>query len=458
MTGAATSRGAPPARRWAVPYRPLRPASLLAQLAVLAAAEVVLFASYAGHDSRFHWAAHFLVGLIAAAAWLSAYLLIAGRPSPGQILAVLWFHLVAMAPDLLYLAGVAHYHWMDVFLGHVAVHYIPGGDTTWLVLAVGALAAYAWLLFRWLGARHSEAERGMAPGIGIGGDAVIRAQRDPREHDLAHWHSPADRPLPGAATRSEPAPLLLLHGLGGTASTWAAVAQRLAAAGVPTLRVDLLGHGDSGDIGTRFTLAHQVQALTRLLDDHDLARIRIAAHSWGCAVAAAFAQRYPERVEQLLLVAPPAFDNPEVARARLGSGSWLARRTLAGAPVADLVCGLMCLSRGLLGRIAGRVRPDLDEAIARGGVEHTYPAYRDGLDALVVANPLPAALRTPRHPTAVLLGADDELVRGQDIHAIGPDEGVTVTTVPGGHDLPFGDPATVTRFLLLPPRSEECAP
>lgn len=155
MSGATSTTGGARRRR-PNPYRPLRARRLTAQLIVLTVAEVLLFASYADHDARFHWAAHFLVGVIAAAAWLSAYLLIASRPAPGQVLTALWFHLAAAAPDLLFRLGVPHYHWMDLFLGHVAVHYIPGGDVTWLVLAVIALTGYAIQLSRWLTARHRQ--------------------------------------------------------------------------------------------------------------------------------------------------------------------------------------------------------------------------------------------------------------------------------------------------------------
>lgn len=83
-------------------------------------------------------------------------------PSPGQLSAassavtvvsllptVLGFHLVAMAPDLAFRAGVPHYRWMDVFLGHISSHYVPGGDRTWLALACVAVLAYTAQLVVW---------------------------------------------------------------------------------------------------------------------------------------------------------------------------------------------------------------------------------------------------------------------------------------------------------------------
>ena len=140
-------------------YRPLRPVSLAVQLLVLLLAEVALFASYRAHEAKFHWATHFLVGLTAAALFLLVRLLVTGRPGPLPLLTVLAFHLYAMAPDLLFRGGVPHAGWMDVFLGHLLVHHMPGGDRTWLAVAVGCSGGYVTALTLWLRAQWSEVQR-----------------------------------------------------------------------------------------------------------------------------------------------------------------------------------------------------------------------------------------------------------------------------------------------------------
>jgi len=71
-----------------------------------------------------------------------------------------------MAPDLLFRGGVPHYRWMDVFLGHVAAHYLPGGDPAWLLIALACTAGYVTALTLWLRARHAEAQAGLPPGVG----------------------------------------------------------------------------------------------------------------------------------------------------------------------------------------------------------------------------------------------------------------------------------------------------
>ena len=139
------------ARDVEVGFAALRPRTLLWQLVALVVAEVWLYRSYAAHVAEFHWATHFLVGLTVAGLWSAAFLLLTGRPSRWQLLAILAFHLWAMWPDLAFRAGVPHAHWMDwVALGHVSSHYVPGGDATWLVVALVVAGAYAVLLRRWL--------------------------------------------------------------------------------------------------------------------------------------------------------------------------------------------------------------------------------------------------------------------------------------------------------------------
>lgn len=105
-------------------------------------AEAGLYLSYRDKDARFHWFTHFLLGagvalvVMAIAAWRT------GRPVRFPLLWLVVGHLVAMFPDFLFQLGVAHERWMDVFLLHVSSHFVPGGNWTWLVAFLVALAAY----------------------------------------------------------------------------------------------------------------------------------------------------------------------------------------------------------------------------------------------------------------------------------------------------------------------------
>ncbi|MEO5678278.1 MAG: hypothetical protein ABIS47_01275 [Acidimicrobiales bacterium] len=104
--------------------------------------EVGLYASYRGHDARFHWFTHFFVGAATALAAMSVVVVVGRRPVARPLVWPLAAHLFVMTPDLLFTAGYAHRRWMDLFLGHIAVHFAPGRNWTWLTVFLLALAGY----------------------------------------------------------------------------------------------------------------------------------------------------------------------------------------------------------------------------------------------------------------------------------------------------------------------------
>jgi len=104
--------------------------------------EIGLFASYRGHDARFHWFTHFLVGSSAALLVMTAVTLRTRRAVPAPLVWALVGHLVAMIPDFAFAAGVAHQLWMDIFAGHISSHSIPGRNLTWYVVFLVCLGAY----------------------------------------------------------------------------------------------------------------------------------------------------------------------------------------------------------------------------------------------------------------------------------------------------------------------------
>ena len=53
-----------------------------------------------------------------------------------------------MFPDFLFTAGMAHERWIDVFLGHISTHFVPGRNLTWFVVFLLALGAYLVVLAR----------------------------------------------------------------------------------------------------------------------------------------------------------------------------------------------------------------------------------------------------------------------------------------------------------------------
>lgn len=427
---------------WARAYRPLRRRGLIVQLLLLVLAEYGLFASYRAQDADFHWATHFLVGLTAAAVLHLAWLVVTAAPGRGVLISVLGAHLFAMFPDVLFRLGVPHAGWMNVFLGHIWVHHLPGGDVSWLVIALLACGAYSTCLALWIRARTQEARQGLAPGVGIGGIGLIAAQGSPDRVPLAHVRYGPEGP----------ADIVLLHGLGASHLIWEPAGAQLGRDGDRALAPDLLGFGASRRIGTRFELADHVAALLHLLDITETRGAVVAGHSFGCAVAVAFAAAHPACVTRLVLVAPPAFRDPAMARARLAQEGWMARQVINGSPAARPACSLMCLLRPTGMRIAARVALRIPAEVVRDGVRHSWPAYRDAVATMLDANPIVHALEHPSHPTTVVLADIDRRTPTRDVldH---PHDAVQVIVLPGDHLFVYEDGEAIADAIAATDRS-----
>ncbi len=377
---------------------------LIMELAVFALAEALLFRNYGGSEARSHWATHLFIALTTWALANLLWLVLKGAPARLPLLTLLGWHLFAAFPDLLLEAGgVAPAVWMNVFLGHVWSHSVPAATYLWP--AIGASVVYALVLAAWLWARRVEVQAGMAPGIGLGGSHLVRPQRAPDRTELGHHrYGPLGSPE-----------VVLLHGLGASYAIWEPVAERLAQRRISVLVPDLLGFGRSRGIGTTFSLDDHVAAVARLLDASSATAPVMVGHSFGCAVAARFVDARPDRVAALVLVSPPAFRDGDVARARLEERGWLARQVLRGTPAASVMCNTMCLARGAAARVMPRFARNVPDAVARQLVEHTWPAYRDAMNALLHENPVPAAIDHPRRPTTVILGDGDRETPAEDV-------------------------------------------
>ncbi|MDQ3601282.1 MAG: hypothetical protein M3408_08550 [Actinomycetota bacterium] len=110
--------------------------------------EVGLYLSYCGHDARFHYLTHFFVGAATALMVMSIVAVGRRRPVPYPLVWLGAAHLVAMFPDFLFTAGTAHYWWMDLFLGHISTHFVPGRNLTWYLVFLAALGLYLLVLSR----------------------------------------------------------------------------------------------------------------------------------------------------------------------------------------------------------------------------------------------------------------------------------------------------------------------
>lgn len=196
-------------------------------------------------------------------------------------------------------------------------------------------------------------------------------------------------------------PLVLLHGIGSNALSFAAMMQALPA-GFPVIAWDAPGYGGSRPFDIDWPSPdHYAGAVAGLLDRLGWPRINLLGHSLGALVAGRFAVRYPERLAHLVLSSPA-----------LGYGS------APGAPLAAPAASRLdaMISEGAL-KFAATRGPRLVFDRSKAGLvaevtstmsEVKLPGYAHASRLLSSGDLLADAAKIAT-PTLVVVGAQDEV-------------------------------------------------
>jgi pimeloyl-ACP methyl ester carboxylesterase len=165
-------------------------------------------------------------------------------------------------------------------------------------------------------------------------------------HRITHLHGRdlAYRDLPGTGV-----PVLLIHGVGSSMATWGDVPERINAAGLRVVVVDLPGHGESSRERGDYSLGSTASTMRDLLDELAIPVVHLVGHSLGGGIAMQFTYQFPERVASVVLESSGGLGAETFAGLRAATipGSELAirwainRRTLAVA--ARVGRGLACV-------------------------------------------------------------------------------------------------------------------
>jgi (E)-2-((N-methylformamido)methylene)succinate hydrolase len=125
-------------------------------------------------------------------------------------------------------------------------------------------------------------------------------------------------------------PLLLLHGLGGSAANWVELLPALVAR-CRVVALDLPGHAGSAPLPRGAGVTDFAAVAAELLEAEDAAGGVVAGHSFGGLIALRLAHLRPELVRGLLLVAPAGIGSGTrfaqavvLANASVRPGRWVA--------------------------------------------------------------------------------------------------------------------------------------
>lgn len=244
-------------------------------------------------------------------------------------------------------------------------------------------------------------------------------------------------------------PVLLLHGFTQTASSWAPVAERLAATGRDVVAVDLPGHGEASAVRAGLVGAARLVHRT-MLRAVGAAAVDVVGYSMGGRVALHVALGYPDVVRRLVLLgASPGIDDPAERAARQAADERLADRLLREgvAPFLDRWLS-QPLFAGLSPEAAGA-----EERLAAADAEGLAASLR--LSGTGAQAPLWSRLASIRHEVLVLAGEHDAKFRaiGERTAAAIGDRARVDVVAGAGHAAHLEQPArfteAVVRFLSV---------
>ncbi len=101
--------------------------------------------------------------------------------------------------------------------------------------------------------------------------------------------------------------ILFLHGFNGHLGQWDGVWRELQGCACRRIRIDLPGFGGSSWSTNAFGVGEQVDRVVALLDRLGVDTVTLVGTSMGGSVAAAIAADHPDRVSNLVLVAPSGY-------------------------------------------------------------------------------------------------------------------------------------------------------
>lgn len=248
--------------------------------------------------------------------------------------------------------------------------------------------------------------------------------------------------------------LLLVHGLAGQMGHFNyGVVERLAGR-FRVVVVDRPGSGYSvRAAGVSAALDTQADALLAVMDALQLGRPVVVGHSLGGALALALAQRHPDRVAGLALVAPLTHeprDVPPAFKGLLIERPWL--RALIGWTLA--IPATIAGRDPVLAMVFGPDPVPTDYATRGGGLLNLRPSQFIAASADLAALPQSLPGLAQRYasmalPVSVLFGREDRILNphdnGQALVDVVP--GAALTLVAGGHMLPVTAPALTADFI-----------
>ncbi len=167
--------------------------------------------------------------------------------------------------------------------------------------------------------------------------------------------------------------LVFIPGLAGTTRYWQGHLNSIAAKH-RTILVDPLGFGCSPKPWTNYTVAQHIDALHYTLQPY--APFTLVGHSMGALLSIAYAAKYPQQIERIILIGLPFFGSRDNALQYFRHGSLPYRWFITNLILAAVAC---MITRKLLGKVLPYLQPDLPKEVSEDIVKHSWRSFTSSL-------------------------------------------------------------------------------
>ena len=219
-------------------------------------------------------------------------------------------------------------------------------------------------------------------------------------------------------------PLVLLHGFLESSKIWEEFT-----ANFPLhheiIAIDLPGHGNSGSFGEIHSMEEMAEAVHAVLKELNIERADFIGHSMGGYVALAFLEKYPEKIDKLILLnSTPAADSEQRKTDRERAVSLVQKNKQSFVS--------MAISNLLYPESHHKFKDELNtlKAEASGFSENGIIAALRGMK---IRKDRTAVLKRFKGTKVILAGEQDPLLNLQDMKLLAEETGCRFYSFPGGH-------------------------
>ncbi|MEA3083602.1 MAG: hypothetical protein QOC89_1299 [Paraburkholderia sp.] len=235
-------------------------------------------------------------------------------------------------------------------------------------------------------------------------------------------------------TEGDGAPVVCIHGLGGSSNNWTPVLG--AFEGKRVIRIDLPGSARSELPSQKLSIDVYVDIIASALRELNIEQADVVAHSMGTIVAQHLAVKHPQRVKSLALFGP-LLAPPDAGRDGIRQRAALARdKGVAGLQeIADAIVKAATSDET-------KAQRPVAVALVRESVMRQSPeGYAQSCEALAGAQPAP--IEQIKVPTLLVTGDQDGVGKPDAVKAMGERiAGAKVVVLNGcGHWTTFEKPA-----------------